>query len=377
MRKLRIKQIALLGVAALCGSFFLSCTEETQQDMPEWAGNQLGILCRTALKGEVLDSDMLTKMYVFGRKDGREYQLLDSLSRVGSGFIKPDRNFEESGSTDYRFLFVSTPAKKTELQVKCIDNSSFTVGSKWEHMAIEMSVDSLSVDNYYGIRDISGIELAQTDTIKVELTRLVGQMVFCFYKVGPKGINDTITVDDPKVASVFDRVSSIDLKYEGVPRQVKFDTNNKPIPVSGSETKLCQVVRFRPDEELKVDLSKESGAVETDVSIPDGAILKGTCLLPSQNSVRVSMIFHYYDTTPICGSVDSSHKHGVACYKQQSISLHLPKEQELSGLSVIPDNFTVNKAGVPCSRIIDVRHTSGLEINTEWKDSLKLDEEEQ
>lgn len=376
MKRLRIKCIGLFSLAALSGGFFSSCTE-TLQDTSGGAAIPSGIVCRTVLREETADNDMLTKLYVFSKREGEDYQLSDSLPEVINGLTKLKLDFAKLDGTDYRFLFVATPITKPEIQVKCIDNSSFDFGTKWEDMAIEMATDSLSVDNYYGIRDIPGEEIKTMTTIEGELTRLVGQMVFCFYKVGPGGIKDTVTVDDPEVASVFDRVSSIDVKYEGVPRLIKFDMDNKPVSVSGSEIVLNHVVCFSPDEELKVDLSKENESVKMDPSIPDGAILKGTCLLPSQNSVRVSMFFHYYDTTPICESTGPSHKHGVACYKQQSISLHLPKEQELSGLSVIPDNFTVNKAGVPCSRIIDVRHTSGLEINTEWKDSLKLDEKEQ
>lgn len=365
MKRLRIKCIGLFSLAALSGGFFSSCTE-TLQDTSEGAAIPSGIVCRTVLREETADNDMLTKLYVFSKREGEDYQLSDSLPEVINGLTKLKLDFAKLDGTDYRFLFVATPITKPEIQVKCIDNSSFDFGTKWEDMAIEMATDSLSVDNYYGIRDIPGEEIKTMTTIEGELTRLVGQMVFCFYKVGPGGIKDTLSVNDPKVESVLDRVSSIDLKYEGVTRQIKFDTDKKLVAVSGSENMVLKhAIRFSLTEEQKVILPQKGVPVEVAESLPDGAILKGTCLLPSQKGVKVSMSFHYYDTTPICESEEPSHKHGITCYKQQTLLLNLPKGQE--GLNVVPDCFTINNVGVPCSRVIDVLHTSGIGINTEWK----------
>lgn len=107
-------------------------------------------------------------------------------------------------------------------------NSPFAFGTEWEKVAIEMANDSLSVDNYYGIKDLTGNEILQTGTIHGELTRLVGQMLFCFYKVGPGGVSDPVPVNDKTVASVMDRISSIDITYEGVPRLITFDSGNHP-----------------------------------------------------------------------------------------------------------------------------------------------------
>lgn len=359
MIKIPVKYTGWFGVAVLFAGLVLSCTE--RQESPEWIENESGILLRPELRETSPSDGLITKLYVFKAGANDKYRLSDSLPEIISGSTRLKMNLADLNKNDYRFLFVSTPQPKPEIQVNRMDGSPFAFGTEWEQAVVTMQADSLSIDNYYGIKDLTGREILQLDAIEGELTRLVGQMVFCFYKSVPQGVTD------PNVASVLDRVSSIDIAYKNVPRQIAFDAANLPVSVTGSESALNHTVRFSQSEDgQKVALPQAGVPVEISDSIPKGAILKGTCLLPCQQQVNVSMVFHYYATTPICGHTEVTHKHTAQCYEQNTLTLNLPNNTGTAGLSVLPDHFTVNNALLPCNRVIDVEHTSGIQVNTVW-----------
>lgn len=364
MRKIPVKYIGLFSLLSLLGGLVYSCTE-SQEDMPDWVDSKSGILFRTELREGTSDNGLLTNLYIFSKKGSGSYLLVDSVPNVVSNSTRLKLKEEDLKEKDYRFLFIATSLQKPEMQVQHADNTPFAFGTEWEKVAVSMLTDSLSVDNYYGIKDLSGNEIRELGSIEGKLSRLVGQMVFCFYKVGPGGITDRLLTDNPDVESVLDRISSIDITYQGVARQIRFDDNNLPVAQAGTEEILNHTVNFSLDENsLMVKLPQEGVPVETSDSIPEGAILKGACLPPSQGGVRVSMTFHYYDTTPVCAD---THKHTVECYTSSTLSLNLPIKDAASGLNVLPDHFTINNAGLPCNRIIDILYTSGFTINTTWK----------
>lgn len=368
MRKIPVKYIGLFSLISLLGGLFHSCTE-SREDMPDWVDSKSGILFRMQLREGTSDNGLLTNLYVFSKKGSGNYLLVDSVRKVVNDSTRLKLDWKDSDEKYYRFLFIATSEQKPEMQVQRTDNTPFAFGTEWGKVAVSMLTDNLSVDNYYGIKDLSGNEIRQLGSIDGELSRLVGQMVFCFYKVGSGGITDRLPVDDPKVGSVLDRVSSIDIAYKGVARMVTFDENQRPIALAGSNKELKHTVSFTlsADSLAAVKLPQAGVPVEIADSIPGGAILKGACLLPSQGGVRVSMTFHYYDTTPVCTNWESSHKHGTECYTLSEMSLNLPKAQAEMGLNVLPDHFTINNAGLPCNRIIDILYASDFTINTTWK----------
>lgn len=358
MIKTAVKYIGWFGVAALFAGLTHSCTEN--RELTEWKGNEPGIPLRAALPEEAPANGLLTKMYVFKGLPNTTYRLSDSLEIPGnSARIKMSLN--DLDKNNYRFLFVSTPKARPETRVGRIDGSPFLADTEWEKVAVGMAADSLSTDNYYGIKDMTGREIMQQEAIEGELTRLVGQMVFCFYKGEAAGVTD------PKVASVLDRVSFIEISYKEIPRQITFDAGLNPVSVAGTEDVLNHTVSFSLSEYgQKVAIPQAGVPVEIADSIPGGAILKGTGLLPCKDKVEVSMTFHYYDTTPVCGHTEAGHTHTVECYTPETLLLHLPKKTGMTGLSVLPDHFTVNNAILPCDRVIDVPHTSGINANIVW-----------
>lgn len=359
MIKIPVKYTSWFGIAILFAGLAFSCTE--RQESPEWVDSKSGVLFRTELREASPANGLLTKLYVFKSAGQESYRLCDSLPEIISGSTRLKMSLAELNKNHYRFLFVSTPASEPEIQVTRMDGSPFVFGTEWEMMSVTMATDSLSIDNYYGIKDLTGTEILQLEAVEGELTRLVGQMVFCFYKAGSEGVTN------PDIASVLDRVSSIDITYESVPRKIMFDAANLPVSVTGANRRLTHTVRFSLSEDgQKVALPQTGIPVEIADSIPGGAILKGACLLPCRDKVTVSMAFHYYDTTPVCGHTESGHKHVAECYMPGDLLLNLPKNTGITGLSVLPDHFTINNAILPCDRVIDVQHTSGIQVNTVW-----------
>lgn len=364
MRRIQIKSICAAGLSVLLGESLQSCTDRYGETEP-WSDTQAGIVCRTLADEEKNTGDLQTKLYIFTKGGNSGYQLIDSLPEVVSGSTRLKLNPADLRTKQYRFLFIATSANKPEIGVKSTDSSSLAFGTSWEKVAVSTIEDSLSVDNYYGISDLSGQAILQSGTIEGELKRLVGQMIFCFYKIDAQ--KKPVSLNDSTVLSVLDRISSIDITYKGVPRQVTFDAANKPVALAGDEGTLHHTIHFLQTEEgLKVNLPQPGIPVETADSIPGGAILKGACLLPSNQKIQVSMLFRYYDTTPVCGRTGTSHTHGVQCYTPRTLSLDIPKETDMLKLKVLPDHFTVNNAYLPCNRIIDILHTSGFEVHTKW-----------
>ena len=366
MKKIPVKYIVFSGLATIIGGFFHACTE-SQSFTPDWVDSKPDISLRTDFRQGISGNGLLTRLYVFSSESGNSYRLSDSLPQVISSSTRLKISLADLNKKNYRFLFIATPEQTPEIHVRHSDNSPFAFGTEWEKVAIEMANDSLSVDNYYGIKDLTGNEILQTGTIQGELTRLVGQMLFCFYKAGPGGVSDPVPMNDKTVASVMDRISSIDITYEGVPRLITFDSGNHPVVLPGSKITLNHTIHFSlTPEGQKVPLPQTNVPVEVADSIPGGAILKGTCLLPTRQEVRVSMFFHYYDTTPICNHTETAHIHGTECFTTGLLSLRLPQNSESPGLGILPDHFTVNNAGLPCNRIIDIDHTTDIEVNTAW-----------
>lgn len=366
MKLIPLKYVGLLGLTSLLCGLFQSCAT-SWENPPEVPDEQSEILVRTQLMDGIVVNGLLTKLYVFSKVGTGDYLLTDSLPQVVSGTSRLKLSLADLKTNDYRFLFIATPEANPEITVRRKDNYALLPDAAWQDITIGATVENLSIDNYYGITDLTGSKILENKEITADLTRLVGQMVFCFYKVGPGGLKDLVAVDDPNVASVMDRISSIDVTYEEVPRIITFEADTIPVALSGSEVTLNQTIRFSLTEVgQKVVLPQEGVPVEINDSIHGGAILKGACLLPSQQSVRVSMEFHYYDTTPVCENFADTHVHGTACYTPKTISLHLPQSNSSQGLSVLRDCFTINNSGLPCNRVIDIEHTSGFDVDTKW-----------
>lgn len=273
----------------------------------------------------------------------------------------------------YRFLFTATPADRPEIKVSGKDKQfSLPRGTTWSDTRIILQQDSLTLNNYYTVLDKQGQELWDKGKIEGVLTRLVGQMVFDFYKINeanvPVDIN-SLTADS--VVSVLDRVYQIDITYSGLATMVGFAEETKPLGMVEQGT-ITRHIYLEQDEQFKVNIPQpEINLYETAFGVKGGVRILGDCCLPASEIVRINMVFHYFDTTPICENKHGNTPHTKDCYSKVQIALNLPAASAASGLNMLPDCFTWNKGGIPCNRIIDILHTTGITIDIDWKNTFK------
>lgn len=349
---------AATGIAA--------CTQ--QQDDPEIPGiprekipfslhlNQTGVNTSTLQYG----------LYLFSRNtdasSGEDYRL-DSIMLPVTESSRLKFSNEELSRKAYRFLFMATPGDNTALQVMNSGLSALTPGTSWKDIRIVAPSGRISIDNYYQVIDRSGQEILALDTLKGHLTRLVGQLIFRFIKIG-EDINDQQPIDLRVASSVFDRISSIRVDYENYTRSLAFDEQGNPYPEpaeASDQTTISQTLTPTL-QNFRVDLP------QTDLDPVDGEAalggeIKGYCFLPQSKQLRTTLTFTYYDTTPKCG--DASHSHDESCFSPGTLTVYIPKKSA-PGLSVEANAYTVNKAGIRCDRIIDIGYETNMDIITDW-----------
>lgn len=265
-------------------------------------------------------------------------------------------------NNEFRCLFTATPQETPEIQVSGPDLTTLpATGSTWSGLRIQTLSSQLSSENYYQVKDMTGEEIAGTDTIQGTLTRLVGQMVFDIFKIGTD-INHPHPIDTARFGSVFDRVYKIEISYTNHSHILSFE-ETQPIPVPSASRPVIQTIL--PELNAKQQLDLPQAYLDTlNKSIAGGGRIKGLYLLPSSGNLQVQLTFYYYDTTPTCGQPDETHT--IDCFGQRQLQLNLPADASLPGLPVHENAYTVNKAGIRCDRIIDIQTNSGLDIQTDW-----------
>lgn len=314
------------------------------------------------------------ELYIFRKLPADSDYLLDtSLFLQGDGRDRLRLMNDDLKNYVYRFLFIATPTSRPEIGVSGKDKQMpLPEGNSWTDTRLLIQQDSLTLDNYYTVLDKQGKELWESGKIEGVLTRLVGQMVFDFYKINETNIPvdiDPLTADS--VLSVLDRVYQIDITYTGVATTVGFSEETLPIGIAEEGT----VVRHlypRQDERFRVNIPQPENCLYPAASGVKGSVrILGDCFLPADKTVRVNMVFHYFDTTPVCENWHEDTPHTEDCYSKVQVALNLPAVTASSGLKILPDCFTWNKGGIYCNRIIDILHTTGITIEVDWKNTFK------
>ncbi len=305
-------------------------------------------------------------LYLFSKhtdaSSGEDYRL-DSIILPVTESSRLKFSNEELSRKTYRFLFMATPGDNTALQVTNSNFSTLTPGTPWKDIRVTEPSGRISIDNYYQVTDRSGQEILALDTLQGHLTRLVGQLIFRFIKVG-EDINDQQSIDLSAVSSVFDRISSIRVDYENYTHSLAFDNQGYPYPQptdASKQTTISQTItptlqKFRVNLP-QTDLDPVNGEPAL------GGEIKGYCFLPLNQQLRTTLTFTYYDTTPKCG--DTSHLHDENCFSRETLTVYIPKKSA-PGLSVEANAYTVNKAGIRCDRIIDIGYETNMDIITDW-----------
>lgn len=367
MEILNKKGLLCWSIICLACTGFLACSDTEEGPGKEIKGEgPIPVTLRTEGSS---DSPQLTcTLYIFSQAKGENgYQLSQVFSpAIGKETPLP---LEEGELTDcdFRFLFVATPQEQNEIKVVTATGQPVTEGTAWEDIVVAATDVPLTVDNYYGIEEQSGNDIIQAGKVEGRLNRLTGQLLFNFYKAGPGGVDDAVGVDPEKALSVFDRIYQVDITYTGYAWGVSFGADKALRPVYKENETSEQTYSFTLTPDFRVAIPQEENHLEQYGAIQGGVRMPGACFLPTDKKMRVTMVCHYYDTTPICGitGTASEHSHDKNCYTQREVRLNLPASSA-EGLSVMPDCFTVNKAALPCDRVIDIKHSSGVDIQTSW-----------
>lgn len=303
-------------------------------------------------------------LYIFSRYTGNKdskYQLDSIILPLTERSMLKFSN-KKLSQKEYRFLFMATPSDSSALKVVNTHLSTPMPGTSWEDIRIISRSDSISIDNYYQVTDRSAQEILATDTLHAQLKRMVGQLVFRFFKIG-ENIADLQPID-PEVSSVFDRIKSIRIDYQNFNRILAFDDTGIPYPESTPSSggqNVSQHIQTVLQNFRLILPQKHLDPINADPV--NGGEIKGYCFLPTNQQIRTTLTFIYYDTTPVCGN--ALHQHNKNCYPQESLTLNIPKKSH-PGLSVEANAYTVNKAGIRCNRIIDIGYETNLEIDTDW-----------
>lgn len=349
-------------ILLLCLASF-ACTDDIDPQ-PGDADKKEGLPVTLDLKSENNVPGLKYKVYIFEQPSGGlDYGWLDTLSLSPTDdSVLP---FIPTSDALYRFLFVATPTEKPEISIADLNGKEPTSGTKWQDIIISSTNQPLSTENYYGIVQQTGDGILNAGKVNGELKRLVGQMVFLFYKADPEEVKTPIDVDPNRALSVFDRVSSIKATYSKYPYAVTFGTDTMLKPLyreNKNKQPLIQTWEVTLDEQLQAPMPQTANHLETVDGIGGSVKMTGYCFYPCNNQIVVNMKFKYYDTLPICGQTEP---HTPECYKENELDLELKPENK-TGLSIRNGYFTVNRGAITLDRVIDIHHESELNVTTKW-----------
>jgi len=353
-------------IAFLIGCIGLfSCSQaDDYNDYPE---NKLPGSLPISVRAETMDLPvgMQTTVYVFGKSSGDTDYIVKNIILLGDETVKSHPYIESDWSDEfYRFLFVATSETEENLEVVNAANASLAMNDAWLDLRIKADVADVSGDLYYDIVDMTNAQIkADNSSIDGDLTRMVGQMVLEIYRTDQTS-KLPMDIVSSKIASVLDRVYQIEIDYTGLTSEIRFDDAGTPVEVAynGIAKSVTDIIQ---GDTLQVSVS-DNDKLELAVAGVAGSVrIKDLFCLPSSDKIKMKATFHYYDTTPTCEDMD--HAHTKECYTKKALELNLPQNnQELEYLSVQPNYYTLNKAGIWLDRIIDLEIISDFSFDTAW-----------
>lgn len=317
------------------------------------------------MAGALPTSGLKTPLYLFRRPAGTQEEYLYNRTYEtiadGEALKLP---VAEMKTYDYRFLMLAQPDDGTWLSPRADGGAPLTAGCAWSALRLTSASGGAELDGYCGVTDMSGETLLLEGTLQLTLTRVAGQVLFDFYRIGTS-LADPESVVSPDVASVIDRVSRIEIEYANPTTELRFDADGGLVPAACADQPLRQIIT--PDAaQFRVALPQaEKGLTAYDAALRGSLRIEGAVVLPSDKRLRVKIVFTYYDTTPDCGNAHAG-DHTASCYAQRQVTLNLPAAASAQGLPVAADCFTVNRAGIRCDRIIDVPASGGIETDFGW-----------
>lgn len=362
---MKLQKIIRIIPCLLAGLLMYSCNESVGSRSGEQDDSE-GIPVKFEISTLQSMPTMNCQLYVFG-KDAPEatYTYKHNIALNGNMPVSfPFRNDEIYGKY-FRFLFVATPNASAEISTVAQGGGALQTGTEWSDVIIKSLKDSLSQHNYYGIMDKTGSQIINDGKITGSLKRAVGQLVFEFSRVDGS-IEYPVDIVSSTVTSVIDRVHKIVIEYERPTTAISFDADGMISSEAKGKAKIIHTI-VPSMANYAVTLPQVALGLENhSAGVRGGMSLNGGCMLQATDNMHVKMTFHYYDTTPTCGSGTET-DFGVDCYEQKELVLHFPKNNDaLDSLTVKPNYYTLNKAGIVHDRVIDLGVTGGAQVFTAW-----------
>lgn len=350
----------ILTMATIVGT--MACSDEARVDIiPYSSSEEFPIAASLQSKAAASGIDLDYSLYVFSKQQASTadaYQLEITVSPIEADSKLKFSNHDLT-QKDYRFLFTATPRGTKEILVTTSTTAAPPdPGTSWENIRLISDAPLLSIDNYYEVKDLSGKDILTTDTVHGHLSRIVGQVVFDFFKVDPT-TKDPVEIE-AGFTSIFDRVDTVQVTYTNITSQLSFNAAGEPVPAATNPQAVTQKIQLKLDAHFGTPIP-QTQADTLPGGVRAGGRLKGLYFFPATEILKTTLVFRYYDTTPT--STDPEHQTNPAYYDRRTLELSVPAS---GGLPVQANTYTVNKAGIYGNRIIDIGVSGGFDLNLNW-----------
>lgn len=350
----------IIGFFVLCLSVS-SCSDKIE-DTNTFIDQEDGVPVKVSAGTRALPDQLECDLYIYIKGQGDTDYILKEIINFGND----DEKILQFLNTDlmqnnYRFFFVATTPGNTEISL-----TNVAVNNTWANLRIIANQMNLSDNYYYTVLDKTGNEILNDGTINATLNRIVGQMAIDIFRTDGN-INNPLPKSTNAIESVLDRVYKIEITYKDLTQTISFDANGAPVQEDEFTGTYLQTITNIINGDLKVSVPQEDKGLVVSGKGTSGSVrIKGVCGLPSDKKIRMEAKFYYYDTTPTCNNADGGN-HSSTCFKEETLTLHLPRligYTEL--LSIYTNTFTVNNAGIRFDRIIDVALEGSLNFDVVW-----------
>lgn len=271
---------------------------------------------------------------------------------------------EEVGMYAYLLFAHATPMKLKETKVEALE-----IGDSFPEIVIGLvkgddgNYVPLSKDNYFASQILSAEDIESGATsIKLSLKRLVGQLVFDFFKSSSGGAPLDIETGH---LSTLDRVKSMEIAVSGMTTQIQLAGR---IAKKSADATTQVTIPTQLNEQKQLDIASQDTlwfrAVEKTMGdgstvYPEGGTRAFTTyLLPTglggEEILKTKLTFSYHDTP-----FDDV----------KTVSLNLPSVK--SELKVIEGCYTLTNIRLKNNRVIDLDTSGEVSIDTDWESNNK------
>lgn len=367
MKKIKNAYIWCISLMMIC----MTACSDRDNETPGNINPEEGLPITATLDTRAIPDELTCMLYVFWKPTSTSNYVYKEEVGLTNPMLPYQMQFlsDDLIGKSYRFLFVASPTTNSKISVSNDGNGPLGDGNTWDQVLISSSEQLLEDKYYYAVLDMSGNDILQAGAINANLERMVGQIVLDIFRINGN-ISAPENIQSNLVASVLDRVYEVDIEYSNLTKEFTFNETGTMVEKSSWPTALTQTLNATLGDTLQVYLPQlENGFGESIVEVKGGAQIKGNYCLSSSAKIRTKYTFKYYDTTPTCANAEKGHKHTFPCFEnnKRELVLYIPQRgDEGKLLNVLPNHFTVSKAGIRYDRIIDLASATSFELATAW-----------